>query len=114
MLNKNGTIQRGLFFNGVGLQRYAAGGQICTWKIAVASARRLVLTFDTVALGYDTLDYVTLTDGGNQLIRKLTGFGTNVRLTVIGNTVTVQFVSNGRRSPFPSSAGFIMRYEAVI
>ncbi|KAG0602003.1 hypothetical protein M758_11G153900 [Ceratodon purpureus] len=107
-----GTIQRGQFFNGVGLQRYAAGGQTCTWNIAVPNAISINLYFDTVALGYnDQSDYVTVSDG-NSLIQTLTGFGTKISVPVTGNTAVIEFVSDGTRSPTPSSAGFIMRYEA--
>ena len=108
--DRRGTIQRGLFFKGTAIQRYAPG-QNCSWKISVRGAKSLNIYFDQVALGYHELDFVTVSRG-NFLKKKVTGFGKNIKITVAGNEATVHFVTYGGRSPVPSAAGFIMRYEA--
>lgn len=105
-----GTIKRGLFFRGVGMQPYAPG-QVCTWKILVPNAKFIKLTFQKLALGYDDMDFVTVSHD-NVLIRKLTGFGSNLTLKVTGNEATITFVTDGARSPAPDSAGFILTYAS--
>jgi hypothetical protein len=101
MRKAKGTIQRGLFFRGVGLQRYAPG-QDCSWKIVVGGAKCIHLWFERVALGYDDLDFVTVLVHEN-----VTGFGKNILVKVPGDEPTIRFVTYGGRSPYPSSAGFI-------
>lgn len=110
LTSRQGTIQRGLYFNGVWMQGYAPG-QKCTWKIYVPSAKSLTLTFDKVALAYDKLDYVTVAHD-NVVIRTLTGFGSNIGVKILGKEATITFVTDGSRAPYPDSAGFIMRYTA--
>lgn len=105
-----GTIQKGLFFGGVGLQVYAPG-QSCRWKILVRGAKFITLYFETVALTYDKLDYITV-GHENDVQETLTGFGKNIKLTIRGNEANIHFVSYGGRSPQPESAGFILHYFA--
>ena len=106
-----GTIQKGLFFGGVGLQVYAPG-QSCTWEIRVPGAEFITLDFETVALTYDELDYITVLDHKNVVQKKLTGFGKNVKVTVCGDAADIHFHSYGGRSPQPASAGFILNYTS--
>jgi hypothetical protein len=105
-----GTIQRGLFFKGVGLQRYAPGEK-CSWKIDVHGAKSIRFIFDKVALGFDALDYVTVSNE-NVVKKNVTGFGSNIHVAISGHEAFVRFVSFGGRSPVPSAAGFILRYSA--
>ena len=113
MRTAKGTIQRGLFFKGVGLQHYSPG-QDCTWKIVVHGAKCIHLNFEKVALGYDDLDFVTVLAHDNVIKKQVTGFGKNIQVKVSGCEATVRFVTYGGRSPYPSSAGFILHYEAGI
>ena len=108
-----GTIQRGLFFNGVGLQAYAPG-QDCRWRLSFGRQVKITFTFATVALGYDALDYVNVTQTrSGALIKKVTGIGTNIVVNATGSDFSVRFVTYGGRSPYPISAGFIMHYTAT-
>ena len=108
--NSVGTIQRGLFFGGVGLQAYAPG-QNCNWKILVPGARSITLTFEEVALGYDDLDFVTV--ASNYTVwKKVTGFGKNITLTLLEEEADIGFITYDRRSPYPDAAGFILNYSA--
>jgi hypothetical protein len=105
-----GTIQKGLFFGGVGLQVYGPG-QSCRWKILVPGAKFITLYFETVALAYDELDYITV--GHDNVVHEtLTGSGKNIKLTVSGDEANIPFISYGGRSPQPESAGFILHYSA--
>ena len=109
----NGTIQRGLFFNGVGLQAYAPG-QDCRWRLSFSRQVKITFTFATLALGYDGLDFVNVTQtSSGALITKATGIGTNIVVSATGSDFSVRFVTYGGRSPYPISAGFIMRYTAT-
>jgi hypothetical protein len=109
----NGTIQRGLFFNGVGLQAYAPG-QDCRWRLSFGRQVKITFTFAILALGYDDLDFVNVTQtSSGALITKATGIGTNIVVSATGSDFSVRFVTYGGRSPYPISAGFIMRYTAV-
>lgn len=111
MRKSRGIIQRGLFFRGVGLQSYAPG-QNCSWKIEVRGARCIHLYFERIALGYDALDFVTVLAHNNSIKKQVTGSGKNINVKVAGHEATIRFVTYGSRSPYPSSAGFIMHYEA--
>ena len=111
MCESKGTIQRGFFFEGVGLQRYAPG-QDCKWKIQVDGAQAIKLYFEEVALGWDDLDYVTVAGHDGVVKRKVTRFGKHVKIEVAGDEASIHFVTFGGRSPYPSSAGFILHYEA--
>jgi hypothetical protein len=106
-----GKIQRGLFFNGVGLQTYAAG-QNCNWKIKFTRCvMKVTFTFEILALAYDDLDYIKISTG-DKVVKKLTGFGKNIVFTAVGKEFDLQFVTFGKRGPYPASAGFILRYSA--
>ena len=104
-----GTIQRGFFFNGVGLQAYAPG-QNCLWQITFTRQMMITFTFDILALGYDDLDYIEVMKPAGVLVKKLTGFGKNIVVNATGNDFGLRFFTTGSRSPYPLSAGFIMRY----
>ena len=108
---RKGTIQKGLFFGGVGLQVYAPG-ESCKWKILVRDAKFITLYFEIVALTYDELDYITVGPEDKIVQKKLTGFGKNIKVTVPGNEAHIHFHSYGGRSPQPKSAGFSSRYVA--
>ena len=105
-----GTIQKGLFFGGVGLQVYAPG-QSCKWKILVRGAKSITLYFETVALTYDELDFIKV-GHENDVQETLTGFGKNITVTVFGDEANIHFNSYGGKSPQPESAGFILHYAA--
>jgi hypothetical protein len=108
--NSVGTIQRGLFFGGVGLQAYAPG-QNCNWKIMVPGAQSITLKFEEVALAYDDLDYVTVAYN-YRVWKTVTGFGKNITLTMPQPEAEIRFITYGGRSPCPDSAGFILHYSA--
>lgn len=74
-------------------------------------AKCITLYFETLALVYDDLDFVTVSHD-DYVKKKVTGFGKNTKVKVTGNEATIRFVTYGGRSPNPSSAGFIMHYEA--
>ena len=58
-----GTIQKGLFFSGVGLQVYVPGQSELQMEItrAACEVHHPRLYFETVALTYDELDYIQST-----------------------------------------------------
>ena len=107
----NGYISRGYFFNGVGLQAYAPG-QNCTWQIEYSIQRTMTFTFGIYALGYDALDYIQVWQDG-ALVTTLTGFRSNVVVTATGTVFNLNFVTDGSRSPYPSSAGFSLSYTGM-
>ena len=106
-----GTISRGYFFNGVGLQAYAPG-QNCTWQLKYRVRKTVTFTFKIYALGYDALDYIRVWQNG-KLVTTVTGFGSNVVVTAVGTVFDVNFVTYGKRSPSPISAGFNMTYTGT-
>lgn len=106
-----GKIQRGFFVNGVGLQAYAPG-QNCAWRLTFKKQVSITFTFDILALAFDDLDSVTITNlAKNTRVKKLTRMGKNISVRTTGRDFSVKFVTYGGRSPNPISAGFIMRYN---
>ena len=106
----SGKIQRGLFYNGVGLQAYAPG-QRCVWRLTFTRKVKITFRFEILALAFDDLDFVTITKPMNVVVKKLTRMGKNIVVTTTGKDFTVKFVTFGDRSPYPISAGFVMHYK---
>lgn len=92
------------------MQAYAPG-QSCAWRLTFTKQVKITFTFDILALAFDDLDYVTITKPTNVVVKKVTRMGKNIVVTTIGNDFTVKFVTFGGRSPYPISAGFVMRYN---
>lgn len=89
-----GTIQRGLFVGGVGLQRYAPG-QNCSRRILVHGAKCIRLCFEKVALGHDDKDYVTVANDHAVIKQTSTGFGENIpEVKIAGSEVIMRFASS--------------------
>lgn len=108
----SGSIQRGYFFNGVGLQVYAPG-QSCGWRFPFS--RQVTITFNFVVLAlapYDDLDYVEVWQNG-VLLQTLSRVGSNIQVAATGTDFGVRFYTDSQRSPYPASAGFIMTYTGT-
>lgn len=72
---------------------------------------KVTFILEVLALGYDDLDYIKISKG-DKVVKKLTGFGKNIVFTAVGKEFDLLFVTFGKRSPYPASAGFILRYTA--
>ncbi|KAJ7564402.1 hypothetical protein O6H91_02G015800 [Diphasiastrum complanatum] len=110
-VQETGTIQEGIFTQGIGLQRYAPA-EDCEYIINAKNAHSLILNFTTLQLGFDNLDYIEVYRG-NQRIIKITGMQKDYMVVPVqGSSAIVKFTSYKRRSPYPSSTGFQMHYQA--